>query len=37
MNSDEIGSHYMGFSNPDRMMDMIHHMWINSEITKDMH
>jgi len=37
MNSDEIGSHYMGFSNPDRMTDMIHHMWINSEITKGMH
>lgn len=37
MNSNEIGSHYMGFSNPDRMMDMIHHMWINSEMTKDMH
>lgn len=37
MNSNETNSHQMGFSNYERMMDMIHHMWINSKITKDIH
>ncbi len=37
MNSDKIDSHHMGFSNSDRMMDMMHHMWINPEMVQDMH
>jgi hypothetical protein len=32
-----MNSHEMMVSGSDRMMDMIHHMWINSEMTKDMH
>ena len=32
-----MGSHSMTMSSSDKMMDMIHHMWINSEMTKDMH
>lgn len=30
-------SHSMTMSTSDKTMDMIHHIWINSEITKDMH
>ncbi len=30
-------SHSMGFSNTNRIMDMIHHIWINFEMTQDMH
>jgi hypothetical protein len=29
--------HFGEFVNSDRMMDVIHHMWINSEMTQDMH
>jgi hypothetical protein len=29
--------HSKGFSNSDRMMDMMHDMWINSGISQDMH
>ena len=29
--------HFGEYANSDRMMDMIHHMWINSEMTQDMH
>jgi hypothetical protein len=25
------------FSNPDKMMDLIHHMWINDQMNQDMH
>jgi hypothetical protein len=32
-----MNSHSMTISGSDKMMDMIHHMWINSEMTKDMH
>ena len=32
-----MNSHSMHMSNSNHMMDMIHHMWINSEMTKDMH
>ncbi len=32
-----MSSHSMHMSNSNHMMDMIHHMWINSEMTKDMH
>ena len=32
-----MNSHEMMMSGSDRMMNMIHHMWINSEMTKDMH
>ncbi len=37
MNSHEIGSYYMEFSNSDKMMDMMHHMWINPKMVQDMH
>lgn len=30
-------SHGMTMSGSSKMMDMIHHVWINSEMTKDMH
>ena len=30
-------SHSMMMSGSDKMMDMIHHVWINSEMTHDMH
>lgn len=29
--------HPMNFSNSSKMMDMIHHMWINDQITVDIH
>ncbi len=29
--------HFGEFVNSERMMDVIHHMWINSEMTQDMH
>ena len=29
--------HFGEFVNSDKMMDVIHHMWINSEMTQDMH
>ena len=32
-----MSSHLMTMSNSDKMMDMIHHVWINSDMTKDMH
>ena len=32
-----MSSHSMTMSNSDKMMDMIHHVWINSDMTKDMH
>ena len=32
-----MGSHSMTMSHSDKMMDMIHHMWINPDMTKDMH
>ena len=32
-----MNSHGMMMSDSNKMMDMIHHMWINSEMTKDMH
>ena len=32
-----MSSHLMTISSSDKMMDIIHHMWINSEMTKDMH
>ena len=32
-----MSSHFMTMSNSNKMMDMIHHVWINSEMTKDMH
>ena len=32
-----MNSYGMTMSGSDKMMDMIHHMWINSEMTKDMH
>ena len=31
------GSHSMGFVNSDRMMDMMHQMWVSSGISTDMH
>ena len=31
------GSHSMMMSGSDKMMDMIHHVWINSKMTQDMH
>lgn len=34
---ESINSHGMMMSHSDKMMDMIHHMWINPEMTKDMH
>jgi len=37
MSSHSINSHSMTMSSSDKMMDMIHHVWINSEMTKDMH
>ena len=30
-------SHSMMMSDSNKMMDMIHHVWINSEMTQDMH
>jgi hypothetical protein len=33
----QMNSHGMMMSSSDKMMDMIHHMWINSEMTMDMH
>ncbi|MFB5636151.1 MAG: hypothetical protein ACE5RB_05935 [Nitrosopumilus sp.] len=33
----QINSHGMMMHNSDKMMDMIHHVWINSDIAKDMH
>lgn len=33
----EVYGHSMEFSNQGRMMDMMHHMWINQNMTKDMH
>lgn len=35
MNSNHV--HSGEFTNPDRMMDVIHHMWINPEMIQDMH
>jgi hypothetical protein len=32
-----MSSHSMTISGSDRMMDMIHDIWINSEMTQDMH
>lgn len=32
-----MNSHSMMMSGSDKMMDMIHHVWINSEMTMDMH
>jgi len=32
-----MNSHGMMMSDSTKMMDMIHHVWINSEMTKDMH
>jgi len=32
-----MNSHTMTMSSSDKMMDMLHHVWINSEMTKDMH
>ena len=32
-----MNSHGMTMSGSSKMMDMIHHVWINSEMTKDMH
>jgi len=32
-----MNSHKMMMSESTKMMDMIHHVWINSEMTKDMH
>lgn len=32
-----MNSHGMTMSGPNKMMDMIHQMWINSEMTRDMH
>ena len=37
MGSHSMNSHSTMMSNSDKMMDMIHHMWINSEMTKDIH
>jgi hypothetical protein len=37
MGSPVGSSHSMTMSTSDKTMDMIHHIWINSEITKDMH
>jgi len=31
------GSHTMTMSGSDKMMDMIHHMWINPDMIQDMH
>lgn len=28
---------HVGFTNPDRMMNMMHHMWIDDETVQDMH
>lgn len=33
----EANGHSMEFSHSGRMMDMMHHMWINPNMTKDMH
>jgi hypothetical protein len=35
MNSNHVYSEE--FTNPDRMMDLIHHIWMNHEMTQDMH
>ena len=32
-----LNSHSMTLHKSDKMMDMIHHVWINSEMTMDMH
>ena len=32
-----MNSHGMVMSGSNKMMDLIHHVWINSEMTKDMH
>lgn len=32
-----MSSHFMTMSNSEKIMDMIHHVWINSDMTKDMH
>ena len=32
-----MNSHEMVMADSTKMMDMIHHVWINSEMTKDMH
>ncbi len=32
-----MSSHSMTMSNSDKTMDMIHHVWINFDMTKDMH
>ena len=37
MGSHSKSSHSMTMSDSNKMMDMIHHMWINSDMTKDMH
>jgi len=34
---DSMNSHGMMMSGSDKMMDMVHHVWINSEMTTDMH
>lgn len=35
--SHSMNSHTMTMTSSDKMMDMIHHVWINSKMTKDMH
>ncbi len=33
----QMHAHFQDFSHSNRMMDMMHHMWINKEMTTDMH
>lgn len=33
----ETQEHSMDFSHSGKMMDMMHHMWINEDLTRDMH
>lgn len=35
--SHSMNSHTMTMSGSDKMMDVIHHVWINSKMSKDMH
>lgn len=37
MSSHSMNPHSMTMTGSDKMMDVIHHVWINSEMTKDMH
>ncbi len=37
MGSPVGSSHSMAMPNSEKIMDMIHHVWINSDMTKDMH